>query len=55
LADLADRFSWPVAIRTSDNIHRVWIGPFSSEQERLSAREAIGQAGFPTPVNAAAP
>lgn len=55
LTDLADRFSWPVAIRTSNNIHRVWIGPFSTEQERLSAREAIGRAGFPTPVNAATP
>ncbi len=55
LTDLTDRFSWPITIRTSDNIHRVWIGPFSTEQERLSAREAIAQAGFPTPVNAAAP
>ncbi|MCK5875902.1 MAG: septal ring lytic transglycosylase RlpA family protein [Alcanivoracaceae bacterium] len=55
MTDLVERFSWPVAIRSSDNIHRVWIGPFSSEQERLGAREAIGKAGFATPVNAAAP
>ncbi len=55
LTDLAERFSWPVTIRSSDDIHRVWIGPFSSEKERLGAREAIAKSGLATPVNASAP
>ena len=55
LTDLVERFSWPVTIRSSDDIHRVWIGPFSSEKERLGAREAIAKSGLATPVNATAP
>jgi rare lipoprotein A len=55
LADLTGRFSWPVAIRSTDTVHRVWIGPFRTEQERLGARDAMTQAGFPAPVNATAP
>ena len=54
-ANLVERFSWPVTIRSNDSIHRVWIGPFSSEKERLGAREAIAKSGLATPVNAAAP
>lgn len=53
LSDIAGRFSWPVAIRTQNDLHRVWIGPFATEQERLAARDALSQAGFPTPVNVA--
>ena len=55
LTDLVERFSWPVTIRSNDSIHRVWIGPFSSEKERLGAREAIAKSGLATPVNATAP
>jgi rare lipoprotein A len=54
VAELRQRFSWPVTVRSGDNIYRVWIGPFASEQERLSAREALSRAGYPSPVNAGA-
>ena len=55
LSDLTSRFDWPVAIRSDDQMHRVWIGPFASEQARLAARDAMTRAGFPAPVNANQP
>lgn len=55
MTDLNSRFSWPVAIHTHNNVHRVWIGPFASEQDRLAARQSLTRAGYPSPVNAVAP
>lgn len=53
--ELKQRFPWPVAIRSQSNIHRVWLGPFSNEQERLSARQSLTAAGYPSPVNTSNP
>jgi rare lipoprotein A len=53
--ELQQLFSWPVAIRSQNSIHRVWLGPFSNEQERLSARQSLTAAGYPSPVNTSSP
>lgn len=53
--ELNQRFSWPVAIRSQNNIHRVWLGPFANEQERLNARQSLTAAGYPSPVNTSNP
>lgn len=45
----------PVSLRDDTALHRVWVGPFASETERLAAREQLIQRGLPTPVNAPAP
>jgi rare lipoprotein A len=55
VAELNDRFPWPVQIHTHNNVHRVWIGPFASEQDRLNARQSLTGAGYPSPVNAVSP
>ncbi|MCC1497480.1 septal ring lytic transglycosylase RlpA family protein [Alcanivorax sp. 1008] len=55
VTDLNRRFSWPVTIHTRNDIYRVWIGPFTDEQERLAARQSLTDAGYPSPVNAVAP
>jgi len=53
--DLSSRFGWPVALRSGDTLHRVWIGPFESEQQRLAARDDLVRAGYASPVNISEP
>ena len=55
VADLSSQFPWPVAIHPRNNVHRVWIGPFADEQDRLDARQLLTRAGYPSPVNAVGP
>lgn len=42
----------PVSLRNDQALHRVWVGPFNSEPDRLAARERLIQSGLPAPVNA---
>ncbi|MFN3714811.1 MAG: septal ring lytic transglycosylase RlpA family protein [Alcanivoracaceae bacterium] len=55
VGDLQRRFQWPVSVRSQEQVHRVWIGPFATEQERLAARDALTRAGYPAPVNTSGP
>lgn len=52
VGQLAGRFAWPVAIRTADQIYRVWIGPFATSSQRDQARQQLGSAGYADVVNA---
>lgn len=52
VGQLAGRFGWPVAIRTVDQIHRVWVGPFATASQRDQARRQLGSAGYADVVNA---
>ncbi|MGB1220924.1 MAG: septal ring lytic transglycosylase RlpA family protein [Alcanivoracaceae bacterium] len=42
----------PVSLRNEEALHRVWVGPFTSESDRLAARQQLIQRGLPAPVNA---
>ncbi|HLG19157.1 MAG TPA: septal ring lytic transglycosylase RlpA family protein [Bdellovibrionota bacterium] len=47
LAELRSRFPQnPTEIRTSDNLHRIWVGPFEEESQAVQAVKTIRGAGF---------
>lgn len=52
VARISSQFQWPVAIRPAAPIYRVWLGPFSTDNERNQARQSLADAGFDS-VNAA--
>jgi rare lipoprotein A len=47
LAEIQARLpGWSVAIRSADDVYRIWVGPFSEEQEAVSAVETARREGF---------
>lgn len=37
-------------IRSGDNLHRVWVGPYGDDQQRQQVRQMMADAGFERPV-----
>lgn len=52
VANIRSQFQWPVVIRPAAPIYRVWLGPFTTTDERDTARQSLAAAGFDA-VNAA--
>ena len=51
VTSLTTQFDWPVAVRSQNALHRVWIGPFADPAARLAARQRLQAAGFSTAIN----
>lgn len=52
VGELMQQVPWPVSVRPASPIYRVWVGPFSSEADRLRARDSLAGQGYPDVVNA---
>lgn len=50
VVDLVTRFAFPVAVHPGNDIFRVWVGPFNSDQARQRAERELANAGFNDPV-----
>ena len=37
-------------IRSINELHRVWIGPYADDQQRQQVRQSMADAGFERPV-----
>ena len=44
--DLTAQFDWPVVIRPSASLYRVWVGPFNTPSERELAKQRLADAGI---------
>jgi rare lipoprotein A len=47
---LLEKLGMGSEIRSTGNLHRVWIGPYADDQQRQQVRQTMADAGFERPV-----